>query len=1425
MGNQSPIAGEPYPGLRSFRQDESDIFFGRDDHVDAMIDKLGAAHFLCVTGPSGCGKSSLARTGLFNSLEAGFLPGTGSDWIFCDFRPGNAPMSNLRTTLANEIVLASKGRRDDTLASELSTLFANHFEQKSNDIGEALDGISLIEGRPILILVDQFEELFRYAQSDPDAAVSFVDVLLRTAEASRASAETRRETDEADAIRGDETPGIYVVITIRTDELERCSRYTGLTRAINESQFLTPTLDRFQIQEAIEMPIKLFGGSIDPGLTVWLLNNLEEELDKLPLMQHALKVLYLDKLGNAKDQAHSIEEQASRSDSKHLTITLDDFARVFPTQGGTKISTSQSLYSLRSSLSSRLDQLYDSLDSASSKLGAERLFCALTTIESRSRDIRQPLELAVLANTIGVSEDETLRIVQHFGRDEGSYLQLRPATEEGAREVVDVTHECVLRLWLKLQDEWLREEQRSAENIRQLADTSKDYDEGGSEHGFIARLWDSFVARFWDSNVLTGHTYDRLSDWYSVRAPSGTWAARHLRFTPGEYEKDNLDVRTRNAFRILHRIERLLNASRQRRETTVWLQYGAVALGGLAVIAPIVIWSIVAKNNAENDARVAEAETLVAQSQSRAAEVATEAAALQAAAAKAQADAAANLAEQTLSGLSASLQILRGDPVDQIDISYQTFRDVVNIENNEDLQAHAYSSLWLTTSLATEEYRLRHWREDGEASSVRAAAFVPDRDQVITVTSNNEIYVWAVDGNAPIARLLASNPFPGVAADADAEGRSVKVSPDGRTAVVGFSNGTILVVDVQTGSVTPLVEKSGMGSVLDLAFSADGSRLVASFFYGKVAGWSRSPNAPAGDVVWEQFVNFHWANYYESHPTYREIDRSNDNDGNAKLIWSVDFSRDGSLLAFGTGSGRVCMISLPDGVGSENLDPVCNSAGHGANRSVKTVRFQPGEQVLISGGNDDRAVVWHYRLSAGAGPNLSLTDIRLFHESDVWDVDFNSSGDLLATIEWGGIIRVYDAETWRLLSSTRGHDLAPRTLRFDSSGMRLVSASLDGTARVWTPFLSRATVTELSYRFHEPSDSDDKPYQLYSVDWDTDTAVISFNSVGMVWRKEPGAVPVVLESIDIVQAALGAPHGDNALFSQTRIRDGGEAVFASLNVPAIASWIPATSGEWDMTVIGLPGGIATLDHRPMDIDAAGERLAVSVWDGGAASIVICPLDHIFGSQQCLVEDDEYRVVIRYGYESYARSCAGDADLVPLAIKFSRSGRYIVAGGNDCLVRVYDSKTGELAAGPFEGLSKSIFAVDMSADEQRVAGASQDWNAHVWPIDGGDGVSLKGHRSSVRGVAFSPSGTQVVSISMDEDIRIWNAATGDTVAELPGHEYSILDLAVVESEQGPLVATVSEGGEVFVHYLFETNEQISGYVANFLSDNIGIDVAQ
>ena len=84
----------PFPGLRPFREDEDHLFFGRENQVDAMVNKLADTRFLAVVGTSGSGKSSLVKAGLFATLKHKHRR-LGIKWRTATMRPGPSPMWSL----------------------------------------------------------------------------------------------------------------------------------------------------------------------------------------------------------------------------------------------------------------------------------------------------------------------------------------------------------------------------------------------------------------------------------------------------------------------------------------------------------------------------------------------------------------------------------------------------------------------------------------------------------------------------------------------------------------------------------------------------------------------------------------------------------------------------------------------------------------------------------------------------------------------------------------------------------------------------------------------------------------------------------------------------------------------------------------------------------------------------------------------------------------------------------------------------------------------------------------------------------------------------------------------------------------------------------------------------------------------------------
>ena len=255
----------PFPGLRPFRSDEHHLFFGREEQTAALLQLLRTNRFLAVVGTSGSGKSSLVRAGMIAELHGGTMTQAGSTWEVIILRPGGSPIENL----ARAFVEADLYDREDpsTLPRLLATLNRSRF-----GLVEAMKQCDLFEpGTNLLVVVDQFEELFRFRQQGVDSeetAAAFVNLLLSASEQA-------------------ECP-IYVTITMRSDYLGDCSEIPGLAEAVNEGEYLIPRLLRDQKRDAIEKPIGVGGAKISPMLVQRLLNDVGDDPDQLPVLQHAL---------------------------------------------------------------------------------------------------------------------------------------------------------------------------------------------------------------------------------------------------------------------------------------------------------------------------------------------------------------------------------------------------------------------------------------------------------------------------------------------------------------------------------------------------------------------------------------------------------------------------------------------------------------------------------------------------------------------------------------------------------------------------------------------------------------------------------------------------------------------------------------------------------------------------------------------------------------------------------------------------------------------------------------------------------------------------------------------------------------------------------------------------------------------------------
>jgi len=265
------LSFNPYPGLRPFKLEESHLFFGREGQTDEVLQKLSQHRFVGIIGPSGSGKSSFVYCGVLPILYGGFLTNTGPNWDVIILRPGSSPIENLaEALLEKDPTFIGEPEDDHTIRKTIVTTL---LRSNSQGLIEAIKHIKAVTNKNYLILVDQFEELFRYKANienkhSVDDTLTFINLLMQAVDY--------------------EDDAYYVAITMRSDFIGECAQFANLTRKINDSHYLIPRLTREQKRTAIVGPASVADGHISPRLVHRLLNDLGDNPDQLPILQHAL---------------------------------------------------------------------------------------------------------------------------------------------------------------------------------------------------------------------------------------------------------------------------------------------------------------------------------------------------------------------------------------------------------------------------------------------------------------------------------------------------------------------------------------------------------------------------------------------------------------------------------------------------------------------------------------------------------------------------------------------------------------------------------------------------------------------------------------------------------------------------------------------------------------------------------------------------------------------------------------------------------------------------------------------------------------------------------------------------------------------------------------------------------------------------------
>jgi tetratricopeptide (TPR) repeat protein len=394
---------EPYPGLRPFEPGEWAIFFGREPMTDEVLSRLARQHLVVVHGASGSGKSSLVRAGVLPWLNLDHAR-SGKAWKTAITRPSGGPLRNIASELA-----AHLGTPPD---AEASADAPAHWHDRLalgsavlTDIDRALVSQG---GASFCLLIDQFEELFRYArEQSTEEARLLTEILNAVADPERAPR------------------GLFVLLTMRSDYLGACARFEGFAEAVNGSQYLLPRLDDFALLRAIHEPATLYGGQVDPAVGARLLFATREEEDALPILQHTLM------------RACAQARHGSNNDG--WVVTQADLQAIEGEHGALSDHADSVLAEVTTNHPERF-------------AAAEWLFRSLTSLDAEGRVIRRPRRLDDLVAVAGGDRAAVAAIIEAFRGPERSFLTPYPPQPLEDNTEIDVSHEALIRRWHRLSD-------------------------------------------------------------------------------------------------------------------------------------------------------------------------------------------------------------------------------------------------------------------------------------------------------------------------------------------------------------------------------------------------------------------------------------------------------------------------------------------------------------------------------------------------------------------------------------------------------------------------------------------------------------------------------------------------------------------------------------------------------------------------------------------------------------------------------------------------------------------------------------------------------------------------------------------------------------------------------------------------------------
>ncbi|MEG4029742.1 MULTISPECIES: WD40 domain-containing protein [unclassified Microcoleus] len=409
-----------------------------------------------------------------------------------------------------------------------------------------------------------------------------------------------------------------------------------------------------------------------------------------------------------------------------------------------------------------------------------------------------------------------------------------------------------------------------------------------------------------------------------------------------------------------------------------------------------------------------------------------------------------------------------------------------------------------------------------------------------------------------------------------------------------------------------------------------------------------------------------------------------------------------------------------------------------------------------------------------AEANLANSDFtKIF--SSVRSVIFSPDGKLLATGDTDGVVRLWEASSFREILTCKGHTNVVESVAFSPDGKILASASYDKTIELWDVKTGEClkvfqghTESVMSVTFNPDgnilaSGSFDRTIRLWDIrtgeclkillDHTKVVLSVAFHPVDEMLASGSGDNTVRLWNVGTGEC-IKILHGHTKNVFSVAFNSAGEILASGSGDKTVKLW-NIGSGECLKTLEGHFDQIKSIAFSPN-----GELLASGSHDRTAKLWDI-------NSGECL------------------NTLQGHNDRVG-SIAFHPGGEILVSGSYDKTLKLWDINSGE-CLNTLQGHSNQVRSIAFSPNGEMLASGDDAQTVKLWDVrSGGCPQILRGHLDRVNLVAFNPSGEILASASYDQTLKLWDIRSGECLHTLP--EFGNETRSIAFSSNGEILAS-------------------------------------